>query len=80
MNTPTIHPSTRHYCESVCARHPVGLAWVALRWAGMVRPRVIMLMVHDGVIIFKGYETKENSVVPISQEINGGENETFYKY
>lgn len=45
------HPNTKHYCEDVwqvdpvkaCKGHPVGLAWVACRWAGLVRPRVIML-------------------------------------
>ena len=42
------HPYTKHYCEDVwqvdpvkvCGGHPVALAWVACRWAGLVRPRV----------------------------------------
>ncbi|SGY96266.1 DNA cytosine methyltransferase [Moritella viscosa] len=45
------HPETKHYCESVwdvdpvdaCNGSPVGLAWVAVRWAALVPVRMIML-------------------------------------
>lgn len=47
----TNHPHTTHYQASVwdvdpvevCRGRPVGLAWIVLRWAGTVRPRVIIL-------------------------------------
>ena len=47
----TNHPYTEHLQASVwdvdpvevCKGRPVGLAWIVLRWAGTVRPRVIML-------------------------------------
>lgn len=93
------HPSTKHYCESVCdvdpiqacKGHPVGLAWfspdckhfskakggkpkdkairglawVALRWAGLVRPRVIIL---ENVEEFKTWGPLNRSHRPIKNK------------
>lgn len=75
------HPNTKHYCENVwavdpvkaCKGHPVGLAWVACRWAGLVRPRVIML---ENVEEFKTWGPLNRGHHPIKSK----QGKTFKKF
>lgn len=80
------HPYTKHYCEDVWQVDPVkvcggkpkdkfirGLAWVACRWAGLVRPRVIML---ENVEEFKTWGPLGRRKHPIKAK----QGKTFHKF
>lgn len=63
-------PDCRHFSKAkgaaLCDRHIRGLAWVVLRWAALVRPRVIML---ENVEEFKTWGPLNRGRRPIKAKV-----------